>query len=133
MENPPVVLLVTPDMMCASQLQGGVQAAGAVLRTVWSAAAAIPRIQAGEFQVVLLDLEAFSPPEQLATWFALLPSKNRPRILAFGPHVDQGRLQNALHTGCDAVYTRGQMHRETQSLVHAALAVCQQVQPLEVT
>ena len=92
------------------------------MQTTWSAAAAVPRIQSGEVSLVLLDLEAFSPTADISTWFAELPTECRPMVLGFGPHVDQGRLENALQSGCDAVYSRGKMHRDTMALVQSALA-----------
>ena len=118
----PTVLLVTPDMLCASQLTGGVRAAGAELLTAWSPAAALTRLQQSDFPVVILDLEAFPEPTALAGWMTQLPTEQRPVVLAFGPHVQHDRLEQAVAAGCDVVCSRGKMHKDAAVMVQEALA-----------
>ena len=38
-------------------------------------------------------------------------------IIAYGPHVAEGRLAAAREAGCDRVLTRGQAHREMANVV----------------
>jgi len=38
-----------------------------------------------------------------------LPAEHRPRVIAFGPHIQTARLEGARAAGCDVVLSRGQI------------------------
>ena len=98
------VLLLSNDLMTASQIEGAVRASGGeitVATTVASRGAdeSLP-------DVVILDLSTTS--DVTATVEQFVECSPRPRIIAFGPHVHAAKLQAARDAGCREVYSRGQ-------------------------
>jgi hypothetical protein len=101
------VIAATGDLNVGSKFEAVCSSAGAT----WSIALTIERLlQALGDQladVVLIDLESFLAEESLIA--AIRSRISGPgRIVAFGPHVQTARLQNARDAGCDQVWTKGQ-------------------------
>lgn len=109
------VLLVTTDLLAGSQFAGAAQSAGATLATVGPRKAAE---RAAELAPRLVVLELASPLGDVAGLVAELKSAEpAPAVVAFGPHVQEAKLQAAADAGCDAVLTRGQFHRSAGELI----------------
>jgi hypothetical protein len=68
-------------------------------------------------QLVVVDLTLF--PLDLATLVAKLKTAHdgRSTIVAFGPHVHEGRLAAAAEAGCDEVLSRGQFFAQLDAIV----------------
>jgi hypothetical protein len=47
----------------------------------------------------------------------LKAAPNRPRVIAFGPHVHEERLQAARKAGCDEVVSRGQFFAQVEGML----------------
>ncbi|MEM6330186.1 MAG: hypothetical protein AAF790_08055, partial [Planctomycetota bacterium] len=108
-------LLETTDLLAAPQQYGPASQAGARVATC-TPKQAIQR--AGDPGVRLVLLELASPlgdVGQLVAGLKALPSA--PAVVAFGPHVQEAKLQAATDAGCDAVLTRGQLYRQAGALI----------------
>lgn len=109
--EPTTILLVSPDLMATSRLAALAREAGAGLETLRDLDAA-PR--GGPYAVVLVDLQAVAgdPAVIVARVRAALErtaNAGSPRLVAYGPHVAKGRLDDALTAGCDAAVSRGEL------------------------
>ncbi|QDU91035.1 hypothetical protein Pla175_44520 [Pirellulimonas nuda] len=100
------ILLVSTDLMVASQLEGAARAAGETLVAAPPARAVASVAERGP-RLAIIDLAAVEDCATLvAALRAVLPEDAR--IVAFGPHVHTARLDAARAAGCDQVLTRGQ-------------------------
>lgn len=109
------VLLATADLSC-------VTAAGPseLLSIAWKPGEISALSAQGEFQTVILDLGM--PGLDVASIVAQLRADQPAvQIVAFGPHVQEARLQEAQSAGCDLVLTRGQFHARARELVLVGL------------
>ena len=107
------VLLVTTDLLAASQFEGAASSAGAKLITA-SPKKAVEKVASTAAGVVVLELA--SPLGDVAALVGALKQLNPPpAVIAFGPHVQEAKLQAAADAGCDEVLTRGQFHRKPAS------------------
>ncbi|MEM8865237.1 MAG: hypothetical protein AAGF31_06775 [Planctomycetota bacterium] len=111
----PTIFLVSGDLLAGSQFEGATRTAGAMLRTLGpdkvltAAAEQLPQLvvfdlaaPVGDLAGKVTQLKALSPP---------------PAVIAFGPHVQEQRLQQAADAGCDAVLTRGQFYRNACEVI----------------
>ena len=105
------VVLVSPDLMAASQVQSAVVAVDGEFRQVGSVADAIAVCTHPNRNVVLIDLTTLATEigESIA---ALRKAANPTTVIAFAPHVHAERLEEARSAGCDCVLSRGQVHRD---------------------
>ncbi len=114
-------ILLSADLMTASQAQGAAARAGCLLKTVANSAqllAVATQELANQQQPILLILDLTTPgvdPASLVPQLAALMP--RPTILAFGPHVHEARLQAAADAGCDRVLSRGQFHAQCEQIL----------------
>ena len=70
----------------------------------------LSNVVAGEVSCCLVDLSSI---EAAAISVAVESLRTRfpdAKLVAFGPHVQENRLQAAAHAGCDPVLTRGQLN-----------------------
>ncbi|MEN1679895.1 MAG: hypothetical protein AAGJ46_09895 [Planctomycetota bacterium] len=103
------VVLVTGDLMAGSQAEGAARAAGVTLRTVGAAKVA-EAVESAQPALVVFDL---SSPTNLADAVAAIRAASPQTVIAaYGPHVQEKRLEAAQAAGCDLVMTRGQFHRQ---------------------
>ena len=111
------VLLVSSDLMSASRVEGAVRQAGANLRQLGSAAAAVDFCASEAVPLVLVDLATAGL--NVAELVAGLKSIGEcsPAIVAYGPHVHVAALEAAQAAGCDAVLSRGQFMSQAAAIV----------------
>lgn len=110
------VVLLTNDLMGSSQVTVAAQQAGVTAQVAWNPDQL--REKSAGATLVILDLSArFEPAEVVAELQQLSP---RPKILAFGPHVQVDRLQAAATAGCDAVLSRGEFHARLGEILRLA-------------
>lgn len=116
-----LVVLVSPDLMAASQIASAVASVDGEFRqvssTVEAAAACIDPIR----NVVLIDLSARGTEvaESVAT---LRKAANPVTIIAYAPHVHTKCLEHARAAGCDKVLSRGQVHRELRDALQKIIS-----------
>jgi CheY-like chemotaxis protein len=106
-ESTPRVLIVCSDLFFSTQLRSSAERAGAQVELELQGSQAVQRATAGRFDVIVVDLE--SPGLDLGNLIASQPEAPRPRVIAFGPHVQEQRLSAARAAGCDQVVSRGQI------------------------
>jgi DNA-binding NarL/FixJ family response regulator len=108
--------LLTTDLMTASKAQGAALRAGCTLRTAANVDMLVGQAAEPGTRLVIVDLTV--PGVELADLVPRLRSlESRPTILAFGPHVHEGRLQAATEAGCDLVVSRGQFHAQAAEMI----------------
>ena len=110
------VVLLTADLMCMSKVSAAAAQAGSACVSAMSTAALDDKLAEGT-RLVLLDLATPG-----VTPSALVPKlrtalKNRPRVVAFGPHVQGELLEEAETSGCDGVFTRGEFHAKLPQII----------------
>ncbi|HZZ71475.1 MAG TPA: histidine kinase [Pirellulales bacterium] len=114
------IVFLTSDLLAASKI---VPAAEYSLRTVSTLDAL--REPAAEADLIIVDLNGLSV-EQIASAGSLRSGAARPRVIAFGPHVHEAKLQAAREAGCDAVFTRGQFFAQTGAILRQFAAAPRQ-------
>ncbi len=99
----------TSDLMFTSRVKPVAQEMGVLLK--------FPGFEQVDFDskpdLVIFDLEFVSKDELKALMekFASVWGDDLPRIVAYGPHVKEARLQNARDCGVQEVVTRGQFNK----------------------
>jgi DNA-binding response OmpR family regulator len=103
-------LMLTTDLLIASQASGAAADQGAEFVHVPSAAVLLDHVRQQPVDLIVVDLA--NCDTDLAELVAGLRTTDSPgpRVLAFGPHVHAARLAAARDAGCDEVLTRGQFH-----------------------
>ena len=112
--NVPQVLLISSDLMASSRLAGAVRSAGAELETL-ARAAGVPR--AGAFDIVLLDLQSLAADTASLVARARELGGPAAKVVAFGPHVWQDRLDAAVAAGADEAVSRGAMMGDVAAVI----------------
>ncbi len=117
--NSRAALLISPDLLFA----GKVQTAAAPLGLTVLSETNLEHIRRAFAEhrvcVVLFDLNLSSPG--LAEVMELLPANPRPLIVAYGPHVNTVRLEEARAAGCDRVLPRSRFVAELPDLLRSAV------------
>jgi len=112
--NVPQVLLISSDLMASSRLAGVVRSVGAELETL-AGAAGVPR--AGAFDIVLLDLQSLAADPASLVARARELGGPAAKVVAFGPHVWQDRLDAAVAAGADEAVSRGAMMGDVAAVI----------------
>jgi len=107
MSGPCKVLLACGDLFFATQLRSAAESAGASVEMELSADRIVPRAATGDYTHLVVDVEL--PHLSLPAVMEALPADHRPRVIAFGPHMQTARLEGARAAGCDVVLSRGQI------------------------
>ena len=117
----PDVLFLSSDLMFSSRVGGAAARANVSLQTAGSinvaqayavADAEVPRLVILDLSTPGLDVAA-----SVAAWRALA---HPPRIVAYAPHVHEGKLAAARAAECDAVYTKGQFDSQVDAILASA-------------
>ena len=113
------ILVITSDLVTSSAVAGEAARAGVVCQTALSLDGVEEKAAALTPRLVILDLSM--PKLDPAAVVPMLRSlASPPAIVAFGPHVHEGKLAAAREAGCDAVLTRGQFHSTVNHIVREA-------------
>jgi CheY-like chemotaxis protein len=100
------VLLVSPDLFLGSRIRGVVESQGCSLSVAPTGHAAGDRLDAGNYRLVLIDLQ--TPGLDVQGLLQRRTARGQPVFVAYGPHVQAPLLRAARAAGCDEVLTRGQ-------------------------
>ncbi len=108
-------LLISTDLMATSKADGAAMRTGVSLRSI-SPSGATKLAKAESPRLVMIDLTApIADIAQLAN--DLRSAAPEAKLIAFGPHVHEVKLQAAQDAGCDQVLARGQFHKQLDSLL----------------
>ena len=101
----PSVLILSDDLIFTSRITGAARDYGASAQVVRNVDAAISAAQREPPSCVIVDLALIGGRMvELIGALASLPS--RPRLIAYGSHVDTESLRSATEAGCDVVLPR---------------------------
>lgn len=108
----PYSLLLCDDLMFASRITGEARALGLTVKPVRSLDQLLTLAGQETPSCVLLDLSF--PGLELSDLFRRLAEAcpSRPRVVAYGSHVDTERLRAARSAGCDPVLPRSKFVEE---------------------
>lgn len=116
------VVLLTADLMCMSKVSAAAAQAGVACVSAMSAAALDDKFVEGT-RLVLLDLTTPGLAPNVLVPKLRTKLKTRPRVVAFGPHVQGELLEEAETSGCDGVFTRGEFHAKLPQIIQHFVAV----------
>jgi CheY-like chemotaxis protein len=121
-ETAPDIVLLCTDLMFDSRIGGAAQAAGLTVRSTGSADDAVSLASRCGCRLLILDLTVagLSTGDVMTRLQAECAADTRPRVIAFGPHVQSGKLEAAREAGCDQVLTRGQFDAWLNELLQAS-------------
>lgn len=114
------ILVLTPDLLTAVRIEGGVQRAGCRLLAVESEEAFRHELQMARPILAIIDLG-----HKWLDLFGIIEGcrKERVTVLAFGPHTDMTRHKDARTAGAQFVYPRSRFMGDTDGCLRKALAV----------
>jgi hypothetical protein len=111
-----MIILVSRDVFFASKVTGTAQQLGLSAATAMSVEALRDWLAGGDVTGVILDLgSGVSAGEVMAA----VDSVQRPRLVAFGAHVDEAALRSARDAGFDDVLPRSRFSTELVSILRA--------------
>jgi hypothetical protein len=117
--NGKTALFISPDLLIGGKIQSAAEPLGIGMLQ----ASELKRIEAAlaenRVSIVFFDLNLASPA--IADVMALLPENPRPFLVAFGPHVNTARLEEARLAGCDRVLPRSRFAVELPELLTHAM------------
>lgn len=113
----PAVLLVSRDLLFSSRVEGAARQHGARCVTAADTAEAAARIAEEPPALVLCDLTAPVDVEEIVGAARSANCEVTPPVIAFGPHVQTARLDEARAAGCDQVLTRNRFNSMLDELV----------------
>jgi DNA-binding NarL/FixJ family response regulator len=105
------IVLFTNDLMFQSRIAAAVRSAGGELMVARSLESLQSRLADREPSMIVFDL-SFTGVDLQYTTGAMREQFPNAKQLAYGPHVDVDRLQQATALGIDEVLTRGQFDRD---------------------
>jgi len=109
------IVLFTNDLMFQSRIAAAVRNAGGELMVARSLDAIQSRLADREPSMIIFDL-SFAGIDLQETTTAMREQFPDAKQLAYGPHVDVDRLQQATALGIDDVLTRGQFDRDMMTI-----------------
>lgn len=117
--------MLCDDLMFFSRVSGAARAAGASVRQVRTAAELLAAARTRPPAGVIIDLHCsgLDLPALLAELDAAVSP--RPRVIAYGSHVEAEVLRAARQAGCDRVLPRSQFVTELESHIGQWLAETQ--------
>ena len=113
------LLFVSDDLMLLSRLERVAQVCNSEKTVAGNSEQAVVNCDE-DCQVAIIDLQAIGNDilELVAKLRVISPELS---IVAAGPHVHEQKLQQAQKAGCDVVVSRGQLHRNAESIVQRLL------------
>jgi DNA-binding NarL/FixJ family response regulator len=118
---PPGAILLSDDLIFTSRVTGTGRARGLPVRSAASADALLTLARQQPPTCVIVDLA--NPGLKIAdliAGLAALPA--RPRVVAYGSHVDAATLRAARESGCDVVLPRSKFVEELPTALPGWLA-----------
>ena len=118
---PPGAILLSDDLIFTSRITGTGRALGLPVRNALNSDALLTLAQKQPPTCVIVDLA--NPGLKIADLIAGLSSLPvRPRVVAYGSHVDAATLRAARDAGCDVVLPRSKFVEELPTALPGWLA-----------
>lgn len=119
--DPPskTALFVGPDLLFAGKIQSAAEPLGMRMLQASELPAIQRALAENSVSIVIFDLNLEAP--RIADVISLLPETPKPFVVAFGPHVNTARLEEARQAGCDRVLPRSRFNVELPDLLTHAL------------
>jgi DNA-binding NarL/FixJ family response regulator len=114
----PAILLICADLLFASRVTATAGLLRLAVHVLADPAEAAARLAGEHFGLVIVDLA--TPGLSIARLTASLPIDPRPRVVAFGPHVQTELLHAARQAGCDVVLPRSRFAAELPQILAGA-------------
>jgi len=111
-------LFISPDLLFAGKIQSAAQPLEMRLLQTVELSAIEQALAENQVSILFLDLNISKPT--IAEVMELLADNPRPMVVAFGPHVNTVRLDEARLLGCDRVLPRSRFALELPSLLTQA-------------
>lgn len=115
----PAGVLLCDDLLFASRVTATAQSLGKTVKVARSSDVLKSRITEAGPRFILVDLA--NPGlviEELVSWVhSMAAGDPKPRIVAYGSHVDAATLKKARAAGCDDVLTRSQLVEQLENLL----------------
>jgi hypothetical protein len=113
-------LLLTSDLMTSSKVAGAAARQNVRLESTSTPAALVTTARESRAALVIVDLttRGLDINTLVGELLALDPAPTR--VIAFGPHVHEAKLQAALDAGCDTVFARGQFLGQVDAILSRA-------------
>lgn len=111
------VVLLSSDLTVLSRVEGAANRQGKAVQIASTGPQALDRDSAGQAELLIIDLSL--PSLDVEAIVGQLKSKGTAatRIIAFGPHVHEMRLNAARDAGCDLVVSRGRFFAQLDSIL----------------
>jgi hypothetical protein len=117
-----MIVLVTRDLFFASKVTGTARQLGLPAASVSTLDAVRERMAAGGVTAVILDLGSGLPPGELAAAVVTSETGTRPKLAAFGAHVETAALDAARTAGFDDVLPRSRFSATLPALLQSLSA-----------
>lgn len=108
-------IFLTNDLIFSSRVSSAAGNQGAALKVVGSQAALLEEASQEDTALVVLDLTSAGLQTDVCV-ADLRKLASPPKIVAYAPHVMEGKLVAARDAGCDEVLTRGQFDQRIATL-----------------
>ncbi len=112
-------LFISPDLLFAGKIQAAAAPLGMDVLPATQPADILRAFAEKSVCIVLVDLNVSSP--SVSEIMELLPGVSKPAVVAFGPHVNTARLEEARAAGCDRVLPRSRFATELPDLLRSAV------------
>jgi DNA-binding response OmpR family regulator len=115
----PEVFALVPELLAGIRVHEAAKAAGAGIRLLETEAELRSALASGTPALVVVDLGYHGIDGEAAVAAA---SAAGARVIAFGPHVQEERLEAGRQAGADRVYRRGRFLRQVAAILREHLA-----------
>jgi hypothetical protein len=110
------VVIGSLDLAVGAKATAVCTACNSTVRQAMSRGSLLEALQQPPADVVLLDLQSIVPDAAMVVEIRQQAASGCV-VAAFGPHVQEARLQAARTAGCDYVWSRGQWERQLSTLL----------------
>ena len=118
--SPSQIVILCSDLMFQSQITGAARLQGFSFSSALSLSQAIGQLTDEKPQLLIIDLN--QPGLDWEMLSETLQSHPQLTSIAYGPHVDTERLQQARDAGCSQVLPRSQFSANLPQLLQTALS-----------
>lgn len=117
----PFGILLSRDLFFGSKVTGTAQALGLRVEMLGDVSQLREKVAAPGCRLVLFDL-SFSEVSPAELMSGLAAGENRPKVVAFGAHVQTSLLEAARDAGCDEVMPRSKFSATLPEILRAGLS-----------
>ncbi len=114
-------MLISADLFFTSKVSSTANSLGFQMDVTGNPEVSVSQLREADYACVFVDVTV--PGLDVAALIEALPKGNRPQVIAFGPHVQTGRLEEARQAGCDEVLPRSRFSAELPQLLARVMGV----------